>query len=136
MPLGRTSEASQIARKTVLLRIEELSTLFYTILEKGPGAILVLLPDEINGPSFPANFSSERIQKIQDAEKVLLGAAATNVPIYFAYENSELASIYGELTTSAEFTGAKALLNAGNQVVHQFSVTGAQERFLRNAFLQ
>ena len=48
------------------------------------------------------------------------------MPIYFAYENAELGSIYSDLTTSTEFTGAKAILNAGNQVVHQFSVTGAQ----------
>ena len=37
-----------------------------------------------------------------------------------------MANIYGDLITSTEFTGAKAILNAGNQVVHQFSVTGAQ----------
>ena len=60
------------------------------------------------------------------AKRVLLSASSTNIPIYFAFENAELASIYGDLITSTEFTGAKAILNAGNQVVHQFSVTGTQ----------
>ena len=87
---------------------------------------MVLLPDEINAPSFPANVSQARIDKINEAEKVLLSTGSTNVPIYFSYENAELGQIYSNLAEAAEFTGAKAILNAGNQVVHQFSVTGAQ----------
>ena len=43
-----------------------------------------------------------------------------------AFESGELAHVYDDLVSAAEFTGAKAILNAGNQVVHQFSVTGAQ----------
>ena len=98
-------------------------------MEKGPGALLVLLPDAINQASFPANVSTELIQSIHEAERVLLNAQSTNVPVYFAFESGELAHVYDDLISAAEFTGAKAILNAGNQVVHQFSVTGAQEGF-------
>ena len=66
---GRTVESTQVARKTVLIRIDELGSMFHSIMEKGPGAILVLLPDEINHPSFPANVSADQLTKIHDAER-------------------------------------------------------------------
>ena len=66
---GRTVESTQVARKTVLIRIDELGSMFHSIIEKGPGAILVLLPDDINHPSFPANVSADQLTKIHDAER-------------------------------------------------------------------
>ena len=62
---GRTATASQIARKTVLIKIEELTqSLFSSIMEKGPGAILILLPMEINQPSFPENVTQDQLNKV------------------------------------------------------------------------
>ena len=67
----------------MLVRIEHLAAQFHAIMENGPGALLVLLPDAINQASFPANVSSELIDAIHEAERVLLSAQSTNVPIYF-----------------------------------------------------
>ena len=39
-------------------------SMFQSILEKGPGAILILLPEEINNPSFPENITQERLAKV------------------------------------------------------------------------
>jgi len=124
---GRTASANQIARKTVLIKIEELTqSLFSSIMEKGPGAILILLPMEINQPSFPENVTQDQLNKIHEAERILIQSPSTPIPIYFSFENDELKSIYSEIESSSEFLGAAAILNAGNQVLHQFMVTGQQ----------
>ena len=127
-----------------MIKIEELTALvFQSILEKGPGAMLILIPEEINSPSFPENITQERLSKVSiininspvypvikiyDAEKILMNAmsASTPIPIYFSYENNELNTIYHQIESSSEFLGASAILNAGNQVLHQFSVAGPQ----------
>ena len=61
-----------------------------------------------------------------EAERILINAVSSPIPIYFAWENQELTSIYNDIQSSTEFLGAAAILNAGKQVLHQFSVTGLQ----------
>ncbi len=53
-----------------------------------------------------------------------IASGSTPVPIYFSFENDEIENIYRQIESSSEFLGASAILNAGNQVLHQFSVTG------------
>merc|ERR1719402_634767 len=84
---GRTSGAQQLGRKNVLIRIEDLTpSLYKSIMGKSPGSILVLLPEFIKKEDFQ-NITEERLQKIYDAEKVLLEAPKSEIPIYFTFED-------------------------------------------------
>ena len=53
-------------------------------------------------------------------------SAHQNIPIYFTFEDDAMTTIYSEIESSSEFLGTAAILNAGQTVLHQFSVTGKQ----------
>ena len=128
---GRTPSAQQIARKNVLIRIEDLTaTMYQTILKKGPGSILILLPEFIRTEDFK-NITEDRLQKIYNAERILLEWTSLTIPIYFTFENDAMTQIYSDIETSSEFAGSAAIFNAGSTVLHQFSITGKQPEPLK-----
>ena len=75
---GRTAASQQIGRKNVLIKIEDLTPLlFQSVMAKSPGAILILLPEFIQNEDF-MNITQERLNKIHEAEKILLEAPQEN----------------------------------------------------------
>lgn len=61
------------------------ASLYQHVLSKNPGSILILLPEFIKNEDFK-NVTEERLQKIYDAEKVLLEWPHLTIPVYFTFE--------------------------------------------------
>jgi len=77
------------------------------------------------------NITQERLNKIHEAEKILLEAPQSAIPIYFTFEDAAMRSIYSEIENSSELFGSAAILNAGSTVLHQFTVAGKQPEPLK-----
>jgi len=116
---ARSAKASNLLRKVVVSRLHEMSVAdFNELLLNGAGAVLFLLPPE------GATITSEMRRMTLQMEEHLL-TSEIEIPIYFAYENDQLAELVENLDRDTDGANGKKV-SAAETLFNAIGSTGYQ----------
>ncbi|XP_056374040.1 BOS complex subunit NCLN isoform X2 [Hyla sarda] len=123
---ARTVEADVLSRRCVLMRLVDFSFQQYQkALRQSAGAIVIILPRDM------AALPQDIVQQFMDIEPEML-SMETQVPVYFAVEDSELLSIYEQTLSASANQGtssaAEVLLHTATANGFQMVTSGAQSK--------
>lgn len=117
---ARGPGASQVLRKTVVVKMAELSVAgFRELVSSGVGGLLILIPPGLAG------LSAEAREAVLQLEEELVGGDL-EIPVYFAEETEELVELYetlksegegGEPSSSALAALMSSISNSGYQLI-------------------
>ncbi|XP_033101240.1 nicalin-1-like [Anneissia japonica] len=127
---ARPINSNVMVRRCLVTRLAELTAERYQEIIEGAGALLVLLPKDINSlPQSAVQYWLELEPQILEQE--------SKVPIYFAYEDDRLLEIYNDISTAVSSdqaaSGAEALLGAVYANGFQMVVSGSQSKPMKDA---
>ncbi|XP_071965908.1 BOS complex subunit ncln-like [Antedon mediterranea] len=122
---ARPINSNVMVRRCLVTRLAELTSERYQEVIEGAGALLILLPKDINAlPQSVVQYWLELEPQILEQE--------SKVPIYFAHEDDRLIEIYEDIRTAVSSdqaaSGAEALLSAVYANGFQMVVSGSQSK--------
>ncbi|KAG8594685.1 hypothetical protein GDO81_001296 [Engystomops pustulosus] len=123
---ARTAEADVLSRRCVLMRLADFSFQQYQkALRQSAGAVVIILPRDM------AALPQDIVQQFMDIEPEML-SMETQVPVYFAVEDSEILSIYEQTLSASANQGtssaAEVLLHTATANGFQMVTSGAQSK--------
>ncbi|XP_063770515.1 BOS complex subunit NCLN isoform X2 [Pseudophryne corroboree] len=123
---ARTTEADVLSRRCVLIRLADFSFQQYQkALRQSAGAVVIILPHDM------AALPQDIVQQFMDIEPEML-SMETQVPVYFAVEDSDLLSIYEQTLAASASQGtssaAEVLLHTATANGFQMVTSGAQSK--------
>ncbi|XP_019861588.1 PREDICTED: nicalin-1-like [Amphimedon queenslandica] len=102
---ARSPEAAMLNRKCVLIKWTELtSDLFNELLERGAGAVLIILPNDWRNNN---NNNNNTLHEWMLLEKELI-SREISIPIYLTTESEYLNEVYDKLTSSVDWDSSAA----------------------------